>query len=52
LVYNTYILGNVTGNSLHSYLKQTKMSFFFLNEGQEGKSGPVEGLVLVGGGRI
>jgi hypothetical protein len=35
------------GNSLYSYLKQTKMSFC-KNGGQEGKTGPVWGLV---GGR-
>jgi hypothetical protein len=38
------------GNSLCSYLKQTKMSFF-KNREQEGKTGPVWGLVPVGGRR-
>jgi hypothetical protein len=36
--------------SLYSYLRQTKMSFF-KNRGQEGKIGPVWGLLLMGGGR-
>jgi hypothetical protein len=36
---------------LYSYLKQTKMSFF-KNREQEGKTGPVWGLVPVGGGRL
>jgi hypothetical protein len=36
-------------NSLYSYLKQTKMPFFKNGE-QEGKIGPVWGLVSVGGG--
>jgi poly-D-alanine transfer protein DltD len=27
LSYNTYINGNAQGNSLYSYLKQTKMPF-------------------------
>jgi hypothetical protein len=32
------------GNSLYSYLKQTKMSFFFHKTGeQEGKTGPALG---------
>jgi hypothetical protein len=35
---------------LNRYLKQTKMPFF--KNGQEGKTGPVWGLILVGGGRI
>jgi hypothetical protein len=37
------------GNSLCSYLKQTKMSFFKSRE-QEGESGPVWGLAPVGEG--
>jgi hypothetical protein len=36
-------------NSLYSYPKQTKMSFFYKNEEQEGKIGPVWGLVPVWG---
>jgi hypothetical protein len=36
------------GNSLYSYLKQTKMSFF-KNRGQEGKTSPVWKLAPVGG---
>jgi hypothetical protein len=46
------------GNSLHSYLKQAKMSFFFLfllqNWRKEGRTGPAWGgggcLILVAGG--
>jgi hypothetical protein len=38
-------------NSLYTYLKQTKMSFF-KNEGQEGKTSPVWRLVPVGGGGL
>jgi hypothetical protein len=36
-------------NSLYDYLIQTKMSFF-KNREQESKTGPVWGLVPVGGG--
>jgi hypothetical protein len=38
-------------NSLYSYLEQTKMSLFYKNKVQEGKTGPVWELVPVGGGR-
>jgi hypothetical protein len=37
------------GNSLYSYLKQTKISFFFKNREQESKTGPVWGFVPVRG---
>jgi hypothetical protein len=37
-------------NSLHNYLKQKY--FFLKNRGQEGKTGPVWGLVQVGMQRI
>jgi hypothetical protein len=36
-------------NSLYSYLKQTKKSFFFLNGKQEGKTSSVGKLAPVGG---
>jgi hypothetical protein len=42
------------GNSLYSYLKQTKMSFFlffYKIKEQEGRTGTVWGLVPVVGGR-
>jgi hypothetical protein len=40
-------------NSLYRYLKQTnKNAFFFKNREQEGKVGPVWGLVPEAGGRI
>jgi hypothetical protein len=39
------------GNSLYSYLKQ-KNVIFFKNGEQENKTGPVWGLVPVGGGYI
>jgi hypothetical protein len=39
-------------NTLYSYLKHTKMSFFFSkNRKQEGNAGPVRGLVPVWGWR-
>jgi hypothetical protein len=38
------------GNSLYSYLKQTKFSFFFRNIEQEGKTGPQRGLYQWEGG--
>jgi hypothetical protein len=38
-------------NQMYSYLKQTKMLFFDKHGDQEGKTGPVRGLVLIGGGR-
>jgi hypothetical protein len=40
------------GNPLYSYLKQTKMPFFFFskNREQKGKTGPVWELVPVGRG--
>jgi hypothetical protein len=38
-------------DDMYNYLKQTKISFF-KNKGQEGKTGPILGLVPVGGGRI
>jgi hypothetical protein len=42
------------GNSLYSYLKQTKMSFFKIEIGeQEGRTGPVRGdLYLWEGGGV
>jgi hypothetical protein len=43
------------GNPLYRYLKQTKMSFFFFfykTREQEGRTGPVWGLVPVGVGRM
>jgi hypothetical protein len=40
------------GNSLESYLKQTKMFFVFQKQKTEGKTGFMWGLVLVGGRRI
>jgi hypothetical protein len=42
------------GNSLYSYLKQTKMSFFFLFKVENRKAKQVlfEGLAPVGGRRI
>jgi hypothetical protein len=40
-------------NSLYSYLKKTKMSFFFYKiREQEGRIGPIWGLVPVGRGRM
>jgi hypothetical protein len=39
------------GNSLHSYVKQTKMHIFFYKNGvQEGKTGPVWGVGTRGRG--
>jgi hypothetical protein len=42
------------GNSLYSYLKHTKMSFFFFYKIREmkGKTCPVWGVVPVGGGKM
>jgi hypothetical protein len=42
------------GNSLYSYIKQTKMSFFFLLQNQRagGQNRSVWGFIPVGGGRI
>jgi hypothetical protein len=42
------------GNSLYSYLQQTKMSFFFFYKirEQEGRRGPAWGLVPVADGRM
>jgi hypothetical protein len=50
------IHGKVTGNSLCNYLKQIKMSFFFLCKKSENKRAEqvlpgAGGLVPVGGGR-
>jgi hypothetical protein len=39
------------GNSLYSYIKQAKMSFFNKLREQEGGTGPVLGLMSVGRGR-
>jgi hypothetical protein len=39
-------------NSLYSFLIQTKISFFFKNGKQEGKTGLVWGLIPFGEGRI
>jgi hypothetical protein len=36
----------------HPVLNKQKCLFFFKNEEQEGKTGPVWGLVPLGGGRI
>jgi hypothetical protein len=37
----THIMEVSQGNSLYSYLEQTKMSFFFLNWRIGGRTGPV-----------
>jgi hypothetical protein len=51
LGYNTFTYGNV--NTLYSYLKQTKISFFFSKtETRKAKQVLAGGLVPVGGGNI
>jgi hypothetical protein len=35
LGYNSYVHGNVTKKLFYSYLKQTKISFFFFNKIRE-----------------
>jgi hypothetical protein len=42
-------MGTSQWNTLYSYVKQTKMSFFWKNGEQEGKTGTMCGVIPVGG---